>query len=400
MLARCAPKPFLFTVPSPCFVLDYANFSKNLKILERLEERTKVKILLALKAFACWHLFPMLSRAFQGPLWGTCASSLHEARLGREEFGGEVHCFACAYSEDEIRGLIDVCDHVVFNSIAQWRRFRPFIIEAWDQGKKLRCGMRINPEHSEGAPLIYNPCAPNSRLGVRAKDFVPQVFAEGITGLHFHTLCEQNAQALKATLEAFEAKFGSYIHKCQWLNFGGGHHLTRADYDLELLVQMLLAWQKRYNVEIYLEPGEAVALDCGWLTATVLDIVQAEKAIAILDVSPTCHMPDTLEMPYDPPVFYLHKDVVTEATQNSSAPYEYLLAGKSCLAGDVLKATYGFQSPLKIGTRLIFGDMAIYSMVKTTTFNGLNLPSIGVFQDQDFRLLRSFGYSDFKSRLG
>lgn len=394
---------FLFSpkVPSLTFVLDVDKLLQNLAILDRVQKATGAKILLALKAFACWKLFPKMSKAFQGCLFGTCASSVHEARLGLEEFGGEVHAFAAAFAEDEILELLGLCDHLTFNSVAQFRRFQPLIaLEAKKRNLKLSLGLRVNPEHSEGAPDIYNPCHPNSRLGVRSSHFDPSLFNLGLSGIHFHTLCEQGAWPLSRTLEALKNKFDPFLKKCAWINFGGGHHITREDYDLELLINLILDFQKLYGATIYLEPGEACALNAGFLTATVLDIVEAQDLIAILDVSPTCHMPDTLEMPYDPPVFYEHNFQVFKASINKEeAPFKYRLAGKSCLAGDVLKGLYGFKKPLDVGTRLIFGDMAIYSMVKTTTFNGLKLPDIGFYQKEEFSLIKSFGYQDFKNRL-
>ena len=387
-------------IPSPCFVIDCQGLERNLAILDDVQKRTGVKILLALKAFAAWAFFQSISKTYQGPLVGTCASSVHEARLGYEKFGGEVHCFAAAFSQAEICELIPICDHLVFNSINQWLRFKDL---AKDLAKKLErtvnFGLRINPEHSEGAPSIYNPCAPNSRLGIRQANFDPHILATGINGLHFHTLCEQGAKELKRTLEACLQKFGPYFNQCAWINFGGGHHITRSDYDLDLLCSLIVDWQKRFNATIYLEPGEAVALDAGWLTAEVLDIVFADLPVAILDVSPTCHLPDALEMPYDPPLFALNNHKIVQASPDSPGQYRYLIAGKSCLAGDVLRSTYTFDHKLKVGERLVFGDMAIYSMVKTTTFNGLNLPSIASIDNDKFKLIKKFGYNDFLERL-
>lgn len=391
--------------PSACFVLDAPALAGNLKVLDSVQQKTGAKILLALKGFAAWSLFPMLSRTQNGPLWGTCASSVDEARLGREEFGGAVHAFAAAWSGEEMRELVRLADHITFNSIAQWRQFRPLVMQANASFRKpapIKCGLRVNPEHSEGAVAIYNPCSPGSRLGIRLKDMPPPGSGDmkGLDGLHFHTLCEQNSDALERTLAAFEDKFKNYFAGMAWFNFGGGHHITRAGYNLDLLCQCISRWKP--GREIYLEPGEAVALNSGWLTATVLDIVEADMPVAILDVSAACHMPDVLEMPYRPEVWRKGSNLAREkARAAGSAPYSVRLAGKSCLAGDVI-GEYSFSSPLSQGDRLVFGDMAIYSMVKTTTFNGLRLPSIGLYDNsgaKSFSLIREFSYNDFKCRL-
>lgn len=401
-MPRACPKALLGQEPpSACFVLDEAALVENAAILRKAQEDSGAKILLALKGFAAFAVFPLLSRNGQGPLWGTCASSVDEARLGREEFGGEVHAFAAAWSRDEMRELLQYANHIVFNSFAQWREFRP-MIEAHNALAKseIQCGLRLNPEHSEGAAAIYNPCAPGSRLGIRARDFYrPGNSMDGISGLHFHTLCEQGADALARTLLAVEEKFGPSLPGRQWLNFGGGHHITREGYDLELLTGCVRDWRRKYKAQIYLEPGEAVALDAGWFTATVLDVVEADMPVAILDVSAACHMPDVLEMPYTPRVFYEWEGVPTQAGEAGQNAHVARLAGKSCLAGDII-GEYSFAGPLRRGQRLVFADMAIYSMVKTTTFNGLRLPSIGIYgAGGDFRLLKTFGYEDFKGRL-
>ena len=398
-------------VPSPCFVLDEARLAANAAILDSVQRATGAKILLALKGFAAWAVFPLLSRARGGPLWGVCASSVDEARLGREDFGGEVHAFAAAWSEEEFRELLTLCDHVVFNSVAQWERFRP-LAEAANAGPRgaapVSFGLRLTPEHSEGTVPLYDPCAPGSRLGVRPGQLARQVAPAdlaGISGLHFHTLCEQGADALSRTLDAVEARFGPYLHGRRWLNFGGGHHITRDGYDLGLLCRLLDRWHARYGAQIYLEPGEAVALNAGWLTATVLDVVEADMPVAVLDVSAACHMPDVLEMPYRPEVLYrAGATPPRRAALPGADAWTCRLAGKSCLAGDVI-GEYAFAAPLAVGQRLVFADMAIYSMVKTTTFNGLRLPSIGICRgadappDERFRLLRRFGYADFRERL-
>ncbi|MEG2005298.1 MAG: carboxynorspermidine decarboxylase, partial [Bilophila sp.] len=332
---------------------------------------------------------PLLSRSKgDGPLYGCCASSPDEARLARETFGGEVHAFAAAYSEGDVQDLLQNVDHLLFNSFAQWKRFRGLVAA---QDRAIECGIRVNPEHSEGAIDIYNPCAAGSRLGVRKRDFDAAELA-GLSGLHFHTLCEQGADALERTLTVFEARFGMYLEGMKWVNFGGGHHITRQGYDLELLCRCIERVQDRYGVQVYLEPGEAVALDAGVLVSTVLDIVQADIPVAILDTSAAAHMPDVLEMPYRPQVM--------GAGLPDEKAWTARLAGKSCLAGDVI-GTYSFDMPLRVGDRLVFTDMAIYSMVKTTTFNGLRLPSIARWNPDtnEIRLVRSFGYEDCKGRL-
>lgn len=407
LLARDSP------APSPCFVLDEARLRANAAILDGVQRATGAKILLALKGFAAWATFPLLSRAGAGPLWGVCASSVDEARLGREDFGGEVHAFAAAWSEEEFRELLTLCDHIVFNSVAQWRRFRPVAEAARTAGKsrEVSFGLRLNPEHSEGAVPIYDPCSPGSRLGIREAALageLPPGELGGISGLHFHTLCEQGADALARTLDAVEARFAPWIvalPEARWLNFGGGHHITREGYDLALLRRLITRWRDKYGAQIYLEPGEAVALNAGWLTATVLDVVEADMPVAVLDVSAACHMPDVLEMPYRPEVFYrAGGGAPRKAAEAGADAWTCRLAGKSCLAGDVI-GEYAFAAPLAVGERLVFADMAIYSMVKTTTFNGLRLPSIGICRcgaaapGERFEVLRRFGYHDFRERL-
>jgi carboxynorspermidine decarboxylase len=368
---------------TPCFVVDEALLRRNLSVLDTVQRRTGAKILLALKGFAMFSAFALLRDA----LHGVCASSPHEARLGREEFGREVHAFAAAYSEADMRELVTLCDHISFNSFAQYRRFKPLVDAA---PARIECAIRVNPEHSEGAVPIYDPCSPGSRLGVRLRDFEPDAL-DGISGLHFHTLCEQNADSLERTLAAFEASFGPHLRGMKWLNMGGGHHITREDYDVDLLCRLIDGVRKRYGVGVYLEPGEAVALDTGFLVATVLDVINADMPVAILDASAAAHMPDVLEMPYRP-------DVIGSG-QPAEKAWTCRLAGHSCLAGDVI-GEYSFDRPLRPGDRLIFTDMAHYSMVKTNTFNGLKLPSIALRRaDGTLEVVREFGYEDYKTRL-
>lgn len=371
-------------IETPCFVVDKALLRRNLAILDSVRKRTGVRILLAQKAFSMYAVYPLLAEVLDG----TCASSPDEARLGREEFGKEVTAFAAAYSEQDLRELLGWCDHIIFNSFSQWQRFRPLTAAA----ENVRFGVRCNPEHSEGTVEIYDPCAPKSRLGIRAADFAGQDLS-GITGLHVHNLCEQNSDAFERTLRAFEEKFAFLIPQMQWINFGGGHHITRPDYDVDLLCSLLNGFRERWKTpELFLEPGEAVALNTGFLVASVLDIVHNETDIAILDTSAEAHMPDVLEMPYRPNII--------GAGQPGEKAFTYRLAGHSCLAGDVI-GDYSFAEQLKPGDKLVFLDMAHYSMVKTNTFNGLRLPSIALFDSADgsFRVLRRFAYEDFKSRL-
>ena len=389
-------------VPSPCFVIDLDRLRQNARVLENVQKRTGARIFLALKGYACPGTFPLLSRALGkgGPLYGTCASSVDEARLGRGEFGGKVEAFAAAWSEDEMRELVTLADTIVFNSVAQWHRFRDIVKAA---PRPIECGLRINPEHSEGAVPIYDPCSPISRLGIRRRDMPDGIMSEGISGLHFHTLCEQGADALARTVEAVEKNFAPFLEQCAWINCGGGHHITRDGYDIDLLVDVLNHLHDTYHAQIYLEPGEAVALNAGWLTATVLDITEADMPLVQLDVSAACHMPDVLEMPYRPGLLYECGGELRQAGEPGTGKWTCRLGGKSCLAGDVI-GVYSFDEPLRTGQRVLFQDMAIYSMVKTTTFNGLRLPSIATVEDRpggtDFRLLRTFGYDDFRGRLG
>lgn len=390
---------------NPCFVLDVPRLEHNLGILDYVQKVSGAKILLALKAFAMWPVFGHISRAFNGPLWGICASSVDEARLGREDFRGEVHAFAAAWSLGEMEELLATADHIVFNSTAQWLKYRG-ICESANHGLRknspISFGLRVNPEFSTASTAIYNPCAPQSRLGIRCEDMPRGSDFSGISGLHFHALCEQDSYDLAGTLEAFEIRFKHWLEGRKWLNFGGGHHITRPGYNLRLLCDLILRWRKNYSCQVYLEPGEAVALNAGWLTSTVLDVVNPDMPTAILDVSAACHMPDVLEMPYTPPLWYLTENGAIEAKKPGEAEFTVRIAGKSCLAGDVA-GEYSFDRAPQVGDRLVFGDMAIYSMVKTNTFNGLRLPDIAIFDPSsapEFSILRSASYDDFKCRLG
>ena len=366
-------------VPTPSYLVYEELLEKNLRILAELAEDTGAKVLLAQKCFSMYHYYPLIGRY----LSGTTASGIYEARLSQEEMGKENHVFKPAYEEDEIPRLAAICDHIVFNSFAQWERFG-----AAARAAGASCGIRINPERSTQEHAIYDPCAPNSRLGVKIADFRADLL-DGIDGLHFHTLCEQGADALAATLEAVEEKFGKYLHGMKWLNFGGGHHITREGYDIPLLKRLIRHVQDTYDVAVYLEPGEAVALNAGFLVAEVLD-VQTDGNV-ILNTSAACHMPDVIEMPYRPPVI--------GAGEAGEKAHTYTLAGPTCLAGDTI-GTYSFDVPLSVGDRVVFGDMAIYTMVKNNTFNGMPLPNIiAVSPSGAWEIVREFGYEDFKMRL-
>ncbi|MEF2965331.1 carboxynorspermidine decarboxylase [Paenibacillus sp. M1] len=371
-------------LPSPCFVVDEALLKRNLEILDSVQQRTGCNILLALKGFAMHSTFPLVGQYLKG----ITASSLNEARLGYEKMGKEVHAYAPAYVESEFDELLQYCDHIVFNSFNQWNKYKAKVQGV--QGKKIECGIRINPEYSESHTPIYDPCYNHSRLGVTLSGFKPEEL-DGIDGLHFHTLCQQNSDTLERTVQVVEEKFGEYLHKLKWINFGGGHHITRPDYDIETLVRVINRIKDKYGVQVYLEPGEAVALNTGFLVATVLDIIENGMNIGILDTSAACHMPDVLEMPYRP-------EIIGAGMPNEKA-YTYRFGGLTCLAGDVI-GDYSFDQPLQPGDRLVFTDMAIYSMVKTNTFNGVNLPSIASYNEQEgIKIIRQFGYEDFSSRL-
>lgn len=369
-------------IPTPSYVIDEERLIHNLKILQRVGKRTGAKILLAQKAFSCYHVYPLIKKYVSG----TASSGLFEARLGFEKMGGENHVFSAAYRENEIDEIISYCGHIIFNSFSQLERYRDRVLKA---GKKI--GLRINPELStQEGHEIYDPCSPKSRLGITRKNFKADDL-KGVTGLHFHTLCEQNSDDLKKTLDAVEEKFGDILPKMEWINFGGGHHITRDDYDIPLLEECIMRMKNKYNLEVFLEPGEAFALNAGYLVTEVLDLTENDMPIAILDTSAACHMPDVLEMPYRPPLM--------DSGEVGEKSYPYRLGSQTCLAGDSI-GEYSFDKPLNIGDRLIFSDMAIYSMVKNNTFNGMPLPDIYLKKsDGTFEVLRKFGYSDFKERL-
>lgn len=370
-------------VSTPAYILEEDKLIKNLEILKRVQEESGCKILLAQKCFSMFRVYPLIGQYISG----CTASGLYEARLGFEEMKKENHVFSPAYKEEDFDEILSYCDHIIFNSVNQLCKFKEKCQKA---GKSF--GLRINPQCStQGDHAIYDPCAPGSRLGVTA-DKLTAADLEGVDGLHFHTLCEQNADALETTLQAVEAKFGHYLHQMKWLNMGGGHHITRADYDVEKLISLIRHVKETYHLEVYLEPGEAVALNAGLLKATVLDKVEnGGITTLILDASAACHMPDVLEMPYRPPLM--------DSGQPGEKSYTYRLSSFTCLAGDII-GDYSFDRELGEGDVLYFEDMAIYSMVKNNTFNGIPLPDLVVKKaDGSCELVKRFGYDDFKGRL-
>jgi carboxyaminopropylagmatine decarboxylase len=371
-------------VETPAYVVDLGALERNLSILASVQERAECTILLALKGFAMWSTFPLARRYLRG----VAASSPDEARLGHEEFGGQVHAYAPAYSPADVHALLAWVDHLIVNSPSQWAAIRPIVSAA---ERPPSCGIRVNPEHSEVRVALYDPCAPGSRLGATAAALA-DADLDGIEGLHFHTLCELGADALARTLPAVETKFGDLLSRVRWVNLGGGHHITRPDYDRDLLVRLVRELRDRHRVDVYLEPGEAIAIETGVLVASVLDVTENAGPIAILDTSATAHMPDVLEMPYRPRI--------VDAGAPGAKRYTYRLGGLTCLAGDVI-GDYSFDRRLAVGDRLVFLDMAHYTMVKNTTFNGVRLPAIATWDpaSRTLTVVRRFGYADYRDRL-
>ncbi|MCL1883007.1 MAG: carboxynorspermidine decarboxylase [Defluviitaleaceae bacterium] len=380
-------------LPSPCYLIDEGLIESNLQTLRRVADASGCKILLAQKAFSMYSVYPLIAKYLDG----TTASGLHEAMLSHEYFCKENHVFSAAYTDEEFDAILPICNHIVFNSFSQWDKFKD---RALKSGKNF--GIRINPELSTQSGGIYDPCSKGSRLGVTRKNFrfneftesdvLVQSFASGINtglnGIHFHTLCQQNSDALEATLNAVEEKFSACFNQISWINMGGGHHITSRGYDIDRLIRIIKNFKQKYNIEVYLEPGEAIALNAGFLIATVLDIIENDGNFAILDASAACHMPDVLEMPYRPRIIGEQDGV-----------FAYTLGGPTCLAGDII-GKYTFPAPLKAGDKIIFEDMAIYSMVKNNTFNGINLPTIAKrCTTGEIEIVRRFGYDDFKSRI-
>lgn len=372
----------IYELPTPCYIIDEDKLIKNLEVLSRVEKEAGCKVLLAQKAFSCYYEYPLIGKYISG----TTASGLYEARLGFEEMHKENHVFAPAYKEDDVKELVKICDHIIFNSFSQLKKYRDICEKA-----NVSFGIRINPECStQEGHAIYDPCAPGSRLGVTINNFDDEAF-KGVDGIHVHTLCEQNSDDLEKTLKAVEEKFGKYLYQIKWLNLGGGHHITRQDYDIDRLIRLVKYMKEKYDVEVYLEPGEAVALNAGYLRTQVLDIVENGIKTLILDASAACHMPDVIEMPYRPPL--------KDSGEINEKPYSYRLSSYTCLAGDII-GDYSFDKEIKVGDYLLFEDMAIYSMVKNNTFNGMPLPAIAVkHNDGEYEIIKKFSYDDFKCRL-
>ena len=368
-------------LPSPAYVCEEELLENNLKLLKRVQDETGVKILLALKGFAMHSTFDLCKKYLKG----CCASGLHEALLAKEEFGKEVHTYSPAFKDEEIDEIISISNHLVFNSFNQLKRYKDKAF------KKVSLGVRLNPEYSSVEVDLYNPCAPNSRLGITKANF-DESQLQYLEGFHFHALCEQNVDALQGALANFEKNFSQYFSQLKWVNFGGGHHITRADYDVEGLINLLKDFKSRYpHLEVYMEPGEAVGWQTGYLVATVLDIVNNGMDLAILDTSAEAHMPDTLAMPY--------RAMIRNSAVAFEKKYTYRLGGNTCLAGDII-GDYSFDEPLKVGDRIILEDMIHYTMVKTTTFNGIKLPSIIIKnKDNSYKVIKNFCYNDYKSRL-
>ncbi len=363
---------------TPCYVVDLNRLKKNLEILKSVKDATGCKILLASKCFSMFRVYPLIGEYLDG----VCASGINEARLGREEMDKEVHTFSPAFYPNEFADIVKYSNDIVFNSYGQYERYKDMLTP------EISVGLRVNPECSTQDHGIYDPCAIGSRLGLLAESIEGKDLS-GIDGFHFHTLCEQGSEDLEKTLRAFEEKFGQYLPDLKWINFGGGHHITKDDYDLELLIRLIREIKEKYDVQVILEPGEAVALDAGDLYSTILDFNDNHGIVnAILDTSAACHMPDVIEMPYRPRV----------VGENPEGAYTYRFGGPTCLAGDII-GDYSFDEPLHVGDTVVFEDMAIYTMVKNNTFNGMNLPSIYLQDGDEFELVKEFGYEDFKTRL-
>ncbi|WP_187859737.1 carboxynorspermidine decarboxylase [Helicobacter pylori] len=398
-------------IPTPCYVLESERLEKNAKILEIVRQQSGAKVLLALKGYAFWREFGILRQKLNG----CCASGLYEAKLAFEEFGGresekEICVYSPAFKEAEMSAILPLATSIIFNSFYQYATYKDRILDKNKQLENLglspiKMGLRINPLYSEVTPAIYNPCSKVSRLGITPSEFekgVKEHGLEGVSGLHFHTHCEQNADALCRTLEHVERHFKPYLENMEWVNFGGGHHITRSDYDVNLLIQTIKDFKERYhNIEVILEPGEAIGWQCGFLIASVIDIVKNDQEIAILDASFSAHMPDCLEMPYRPNILKISVEndeelIEVEKGENQGA-FSYFLGGPTCLAGDFM-GSFSFDAPLKRGDKIVFQDMLHYTIVKNNSFNGVPLPSLARLDQQGFKILKNFSYEDYKDR--
>ncbi len=398
-------------IPTPCYVLESERLEKNAKILEIVHQQSGAKILLALKGYAFWREFGILRQKLNG----CCASGLYEAKLAFEEFGGresqkEICVYSPAFKEAEMSTILPLATSIIFNSFYQYTTYKDMVLDKNKQLENLglspiKMGLRINPLYSEVTPAIYNPCSKVSRLGITPSEFekgVKEHGLEGVSGLHFHTHCEQNADALCRTLEHVERHFKPYLENMEWVNFGGGHHITRSDYDVNLLIQTIKDFKERYhNIEVILEPGEAIGWQCGFLIASVIDIVKNDQEIAILDASFSAHMPDCLEMPYRPSILKVSVEndeelIEVEKGENQGA-FSYFLGGPTCLAGDFM-GSFSFEAPLKRGDKIVFQDMLHYTIVKNNSFNGVPLPSLAKLDQQGFKILKNFSYEDYKDR--
>ncbi|GHF33168.1 carboxynorspermidine decarboxylase [Deinococcus metalli] len=384
-------------IPSPAFVLDESRLRRNLALIEYVQRESGAQIIVAFKGFSMWSAFPVLR---EYGITGATASSLNEAILAKEEMQGEVHVYAPAYADEDFPRVLDLADHLVFNSFSQWARFRPQVEAARAAGKTVHVGIRVNPEYAEVETDLYNPAGPYSRLGVTRREFREDLL-DGVDGLHFHTLCEKDSDTLERTLEVLERNFGEFLPRMTWVNFGGGHLMTREGYDIDRLIRVVRAFREKWGVHVILEPGSAFGWQTGWLVSRVLDVVHNVKDAALLDVSVSAHMPDVLEMPYRPrilgagdPPEHDHREAV-----DAPAGHAYLIGGTTCLAGDVV-GEYVFGRPLEVGDRVVFDDMIHYTMVKTTFFNGVKHPDIGILHvDGSYERVRTFGYEEFKAKL-
>lgn len=384
------------SIPSPAYVLDESRLRRNLTLIDYVQKQSGAQIIVAFKGFSMWSAFPLLR---EYGITGATASSLNEALLAKEEMQGEVHVYAPAYSDEDFPRILELADHLVFNSFSQWERFKGQVEAARATGREIHVGIRINPEYAEVETDLYNPAGPFSRLGVTRREFREDLL-DGIDGLHFHTLCEKDSDTLERTLEVVERNFGEFLPRMKWVNFGGGHLMTREGYDLPRLIRVVQEFRAKWDVHVILEPGSAFGWQTGWLVSSVLDLVHNVKDAALLDISVSAHMPDVLEMPYRPRILGASDPAEDHReAQDAPAGHAYLIGGTTCLAGDVV-GEYIFERPLSIGSRVIFDDMIHYTMVKTTFFNGVKHPDIGILKmDKTYQRVKSFGYEEFKAKL-